>query len=181
MGDSEFVIARRTCSLVLPILMTGILLAACSSSSAPSAGLGASPRSACSLLTGQEATEALGGPARDPSECSTSPGDHSSGLYFFPGRGPLVLNVGWAARQVSTFAGAHGAHVQYLDGMAPVRYQKVTVDGVPAYWQVSPPPGPGSQFQSLTSMENGYVLNFPSGGKAQPKVERALAVVLNHL
>lgn len=82
---------------------------------------------------------------------------------------------------MSTSTGAHGAHPHYLDGMVPVRYQKVTVVGVPAYWQVSPPPGPGIQYQSLTSMARGYVVTLTSGGIGQPQVERALAVVLNHL
>ena len=181
MSGTEVVVGRRDLSPLLPIVMAGILISACSSSSAPSAKLGASPRSVCSLLTAQEAAKALGGPVQGPSECATSPGDQSSGLYFYSGRGPLLIHVGWAARTVSTFTGAHGAHVHYIDGMAPVHYQEVTVARVPAYWQVSPPPGPGNRYQSLTSMKTGYVVTLTSMGIAQPQVERALAVVLNHL
>jgi hypothetical protein len=178
---TEQVLGRRTLPLACLFLGLGILLTACTSSGASTVEQGSSPRSACSLLTAHEATNALGGPVQAPSECTTSTGNQSVGLYHVSG-GPrtLLVHVSWDERSVTTFTVAHSGRAKYLDEAAPPQYGKATVAGVPAYWQLSPAPGPGNT-QSLSSLKTGYVVTLSSMGLSQSRVERALAVILGHL
>jgi hypothetical protein len=132
-------------------------------------------------LTAHEATNALGGPVQAPGECTASTGNQSVGLYRVSGGpGPLLVHVSWDKRAVTTFTVAHSGHAKYPDGAAPPQYGKVTVAGVPAYWQLSPAPGPGNT-QSLSSLKTGYVVTISSMGLSQSRVEQALAVILSHL
>ena len=157
-----------------------MVLSACSSSGASSVERSASPKSACSLLTGQDATKALGGPVQGPSECSTSPGNQSGGLYFLSGQGTLLVHVSWDKRTVTAFTVTHSGHAKYLGGTVPPQYAKVTVAGVSAYWQLSPAPGPGNT-QRVSSLKRGYVVTFTSMGLSHSEVDQALAVTLDHL
>lgn len=173
---------RRTIGLVVSAAGLSMLAQACGSSGATSA-VPASPVSACSLMTGPDASRALGEPVQSPKECDTLPGNQSSGLYFpeeVANHGPLQVNVSWDKRVVSTFTVAHSGHARYVRTLAPPTYAKVTIDGVPAYWQLSPAAGPGNA-QRIESMKNGYVVDLTSMGLGQPQVERALAVILNRL
>jgi len=115
-----------------------------------------------------------------PSECSTSPGNQSGGLYFLSGQGTLLVHVSWDKRTVTAFTVTHSGHAKYLGGTVPPQYAKVTVAGVSAYWQLSPAPGPGNT-QSVSSLKRGYVVTFTSMGLSHSEVDQALAVTLDHL
>jgi hypothetical protein len=132
-------------------------------------------------LTVHQASNALGGSVQVPSECTTSTADQSDGLYRVSGgAGPLIVHVSWDRQTVTTFELAHSGHANDLDGTTPPRYSRVTVAGVPAYWQLSPAPGPGNA-QSLSSLKSGYVVTLSSMGLSRSRVELALAAILNHL
>ncbi len=157
-----------------------MFLSACASSGG-SVEQSASPKSACSLLSTQEASEALGAPVQTSSECTTYAGNQSGGLYHpSDGPGTLLVHVSWDKQTVTTFTVAHSGHAKYLNGEAPPQYLKVTVAGVPAYWQVSPVPGPGNA-QGISSLKSGYVVTLTSMSLSQSQVQGALAVILNHL
>jgi hypothetical protein len=177
--NNELMLGRRTLHFVRFILGLGIMLSACTSPNASPVQQGASTRSACSLLTVQEAAKALGGPVDAPAECATS--TDSAGLYHLSaGPGTLLVHVSWGKRAVTTFNVAHSGHAKYLGGAAPPQYGKVIVAGLPAYWQLRPTPGPGG-FHSLSSLKSGYVVMLTSMDLSQSQVENALAAILNHL
>ena len=92
----------------------------------------------------------------------------------------MLVHVSWNKRAVTTFKVAHSGHATYLDGAVPPQYAKVTVAGVPAYWQLSPPSGPGDA-KNVSSLKSGYVVTVTSMGLGQSEVEQALADILNHL
>jgi len=180
-GNTDAVLARRIVTLACPLLGLGLAFSACSPSGPSSATQKGSPRSACSLLTAQEASNALGEAVQAPSQCATSPGDQSSGLYrLSAGPGTMVVRVSWNKRTASSFTVAHSGKAKYLNGAVPPKYAEVTVGGVPAYWQLSPPAGPGGA-RNLESLKNGYVVTITSMGLGQAQVEQALADMLNHL
>ena len=91
----------------------------------------------------------------------------------------MLVHVAWDKRTVTTFSVVHGGHAKYVDEAVPPQYAKVTVSGVPAYWQLSPAPGPGGA-QSVSSLKGGYVVTLTSMGLSQTQVEQALAAILNH-
>ena len=158
-----------------------MVLSSCSSSGTSSATQSASPKSACSLLTAQEASKALGGTVQSPTQCRTSPGSQSGGLYHrSAGQGTLLVHVSWDKRAVKTFAVAHSGHATYPDGAVPPQYAKVTVAGTPAYWQLSPAAGPVGA-RAVSSLKGGYVVTINSMGLDQSQVEQALADILSHL
>jgi hypothetical protein len=157
------------------------VLSACTSPKASPVQQGGSTRSACSLLTVQEAIEALGGPVDAPVECATTADNQSGGLYHRSG-GPatLLVRVSWDKRTVTTFMTAHSGDAQFLGRAARPQYEKVMVADLPAYWQLRPTPGPGG-FHSLSSLKSGYVVMLISMDLSQSQGENALAVILNHL
>lgn len=179
--NNELVLGRRTVPLFCLILGIGVVLSACTSPKASPVQQGGSTRSACSLLTVQEAAEALGGPVGAPVECATSADHQSGGLYHRSDRpGTLLVQVSWDKRTVNTFTTAHSGHAQFLGRAARSQYEKVMVAGLPAYWQLRPTPGPKG-FGSLSSLKSGYVIILISMDISQSQVENALAVILNHL
>ncbi len=96
------------------------------------------------------------------------------------GPGTLLVHVSWDKRTVTTFTVAHSGHAKYLDGAVPPQYAKVTVAGVPAYWQLSSSSNPGNA-QSVSSLKSGYVVTLTSMGLGQSQVEQALGDILNNL
>ncbi len=173
---------RRTLCLLSPILLLGIALFACSSSAAIQQA--PSPRSACSLLTTQEASAAFGAPAQPPSQCRVVPGDESEGLYLPGGRtrGLLSVNVSWNKEAVHTFRVSHSYHVHYGGTAPPPVYSRVMVSGIPAYWQPSrPTSGLGANVQILSTLKNGYVVTLISMSISESQDEQALASIVNRL
>ena len=92
----------------------------------------------------------------------------------------MVVRVSWNKRTASSFTVAHSGKVKYLNGAVPPKYSEVTVGGEPAYWQLSPPAGPGGA-RNLESLKNGYVVTITSTGLGQSQVEQALANMFDHL
>ena len=181
LGNTDAVLARRMVALACPLMGLGLAFSACGSLGPSSATQTVSPQSACSLLTAQEASNALGEAVQAPSQCATSPGDQSSGLYrLSAGPGTMVVRVSWNKRTASSFTVAHSGTAKYLNGAVPPKYAEVSVGGVPAYWQLSPPAGPGGA-RNLESLKNGYVVTITSMGLGQSQVEQALSDMFNHL
>jgi len=92
----------------------------------------------------------------------------------------MVVRVSWNKRTASSFAVAHSGKAKYLNGAVPPKYSEVAVGGEPAYWQLSPPAGPGGP-RNLESLKNGYVVTITSTGLGQSQVEQALANMFDHL
>jgi hypothetical protein len=180
------VLMRRTLCLLFPVLGFGFFLSACSSSHQAT-----SPRSACSLLSANEASAALGGPVQPPNQCQVGPGDQSSGLYSGgkPG-GPLLVHVSWGNEAVTTFTVSHSGHAHYAAGITPPTYSRVTVAGISAYWQLSPPPitvinrgnrNPAASILRIITLKNGYVVTLDSIFLSQSQDEQALASIISRL
>jgi len=176
---------RRALCLLFPAFGMGIALSACSSSQQAT-----SPRSACSLLSTKEASAAFGGPVN---QCQGAPGDQSGGLYLSKGTEPgsLIVHVSWGEEAVTTFTVSHNGHAHYAPGVTPPVYSRLTVSGISAYWQLSPPPitvnnngNNGGQAVStlrISTLKNGYVVTLDSMSLNQSQDERALASIISHL
>ena len=174
---------RRTKGFLVLIVGLSALLEACSNG--PEANQEAPPApavAACSLLSAHAASTALGESVQGPHECNALPGDQSSGLYFVaaPKPGTLSVNISWNTGSITTFTVSQSGHAKWESASPPPTYERVTVAGVPAYWQLSPTAGPGNA-QRIESMKSGYVVGLTSMGLGQPQVEKALAVLLNRL
>ena len=185
LGNDQRVLIRRTPYLLLPVFGMGLVLSACSSSAT-------SPRSACSLLSAKEASKALGGPVQPPNQCQVGPGDQSVGNYSGgkPG-GTLLVHVSWGNEAVTTFAVSHSGHAPYAAGFTPPVYSRVTVSGISAYWQLSPPPitvkntgnssGQAASNLRIITLKNGYVVTLDSMFLSQSQDEQALASIISRL
>ena len=92
----------------------------------------------------------------------------------------MVVRVSWNRRTASSFTVAHNGTAKYLNGAVRPKYAEVTIGGVPAYWQLSPPAGPGGA-RNLESLKNGYVVTITSMGLGNSQVEQALSDMFNHL
>jgi hypothetical protein len=164
------------------------MLTSCSSSTPSAAQQTASPRSACSLLTAGEASTAFGGHVQLPNQCRTLPSNQSDVLYVVggPEPGSMQVDVAWGKKQVTTFTVSHSGHAHYVEqgggAVTPPQYAKVTVSGLPAYWQVSPSPITGNPSAlSISALANGYVVILTSTGLSQSQDESALASTIKHL
>ncbi len=92
-GNTENMAGWKAQGVVGPLVGLAVFLSACGSSATSSPKQTSSPRSACSLLTAQEASNALGEPGQAPHECKTYPGNQSGGIYSSD-----LPNSGFAAR-----------------------------------------------------------------------------------
>jgi hypothetical protein len=178
------VLTRRILCLILSIFGSGAVLSACSSS-ATSTQQTNSPRSACSLLSAKEASTAFGEPVQPPNQCRVVPGEQSDGLYLPGGTKPglLSVNVSWNRAAVHTFTVSHSGHAHYVAGEAPPVYSRVTVSGIPAYWQPNVPISGTykAQTQILGALKNGYVVTLISMSLSQSQDEQALASIISRL
>lgn len=179
---------RYALRFAAPCLGAAALLSSCSS--APSAAQQtASPRSACSLLTVKEAGAAFSGPVQPPQRCSLLPGNQSDGIYLSGGSEPGVLEVtvAWGERQVTTFTVSHSGHAHFVapagGSVASPRYARVTVSGVPAYWQLSPSPisGGSSSALSIGALKNGYVVILSSTSLRRSQDVSVPTSIIHHL
>lgn len=187
LGNDGRVLMRRILCLLSPVFGIGVVLSACSSSQQST-----SPRSACSLLSAEQASAALGGVVQPPSECQVGPGNQSVGLYSGgkPG-GSLMVNVSWGTEAVTTFTVSHGGQAHSAAGVTPPVYSRVTVSGISAYWQLSPPPitvilrdnnsAPTGSVLKISTLKNGYVATLTSVSLSQSQDEQALASIINRL
>ena len=179
-SNDERVLTRRTLYLVSSILGLGAVLSACSSSAQQTP----SPQSACSLLTTQEASAAFAAPVQPSHECQGLPGNQSDALYTSGGKpGVLIVHVNWGKVAVNTFTVSHSGHAQYVAGDAPPAYSRMTVSGIPAYWQptVSISGTYHAQTQILSALKNGYVVTLISMSLSQSQDEHVLASIISHL
>jgi hypothetical protein len=165
------------------------LLSACGSSAAPTSSTAhtATPpkastasRSACALMTVGEAEAIFHGPVLPLTFCNQVPGDKSEGLYLSSGsqHAQILLVVSWSRTDRTAFATQVGTS-------ASSSPEKVTVSGLPAYWQSRPSAtggGPTSpQVLTLTSSNHGYVVALETQNLTQPQVQQAMTLVLGRL
>jgi hypothetical protein len=177
---------RRGMCLFVSILGLAVALSACSSSATVQQTSPA--RSACSLLSTQEASAALGTAVQPPSQCRISPGDQSQALYsgteLGTTPGVLNVNVSWNKAAVHTFTVTHSGHAHYIGNLPPPVYSRVTVSGIAAYWRLNPPPIsglPNARVQMLETLKNGYVVTLISMNLSESQNERAMASIISHL
>jgi len=100
----------------------------------------------------------------------------------------MQVNLSWGKRVATTFTVSHSGHAKWPTGVVAPQYARVVVNGVPAFWQLSPSPvigDPNTQSvtnaQSVNSLKSGYVVTLLSMGLSHSQVEQALAVILSHL
>jgi hypothetical protein len=171
-------------------LVVGILLAACGSTPTAATHLAAaSPRTVCSLVSNAQVSAATGTPVHGPNGCAVLPGDQSSALYLVQGAtggAQLQVSLYWGTRAVTTFTVSHSGHARYVtqqgSPVAPPTFAKVTVAGVPAYWQVSPAPQTGDPGAlRIEVLKGGYVVSIYSSGLNRIQDERVLSAILGSL
>jgi hypothetical protein len=172
--------------LIVSILGLGVALSACTSSA--SAQQTSLPRSACSLLSTEEASAAFGTAVQPPSQCRISPGDQSQALYsgteLGTTPGVLSVNLYWNKAAVHTFTVTHTGNTHYRGTLPAPVYSQVTVSGIAAYWRLNPPPIsglPGAHAQIISALKNGYVVTLISMNLSESQDEHAMASILNHL
>ena len=97
--------------------------------------------------------------------------------------GVLYVNVSWNKSAVHTFTVAHSGHAQYVAGDAPPVYSRVTVSGIPGYWQPSVPISGTyhAHTQILSALKNGYVVTLISMSLGESQDEQTLASILGRL
>jgi hypothetical protein len=100
----------------------------------------------------------------------------------------LLAHVSWGNEAVTTFTVSHSRHAHYAAGFTPPVYSRVTVSGISAYWQLSPPPitvnnnsGQAVSNLRIITLKNGYVVTLDSVFLSQPQDEQALASIISRL
>ena len=96
------------------------------------------------------------------------------------------MSLFWGTRTVTTFTVSHRGHARYVtqqgSPVAPPTFAKVTVAGVPAYWQVSPAPRTGDPGAvRISALKGGYVVSIHSSGLNRLQDERVLTAILRSL
>jgi hypothetical protein len=102
-----------------------------------------------------------------------------------------MVNVSWGTEAVTTFTVSHGGQAHSAAGVTPPVYSRVTVSGISAYWQLSPPPitvilrdnnsAPTGSVLKISTLKNGYVATLTSVSLSQSQDEQALASIINRL
>jgi hypothetical protein len=98
----------------------------------------------------------------------------------------LTINISWGTEAVNNFTVSHSGHAHYAPGVAPPVYDRVTVSGMSAYWQVSPPSvtnnnGTPTAYMKISALKSGYVVTLDSLSLSQSQVESALASIISRL
>ena len=165
----------RVRGAVLVTAAAALLLGACSSPSAAPGTTSSPPatdvRSACSLMSQQEAEAIYHAPVSPLNFCSTNAHTQSSQALYLstgPQRSSLILTVSksGAATAPTTPPGA----------------TPVTVGGTTAYWSVTPASGTGgSTVSTLTATQHGTVVSMGTQNLTEAQVEQAMALVLGRL
>ena len=96
----------------------------------------------------------------------------------------MLVHVTWGNEAVNTFTVSHSGHTHYAAGVTPPVYSRVTVSGISAYWQISPPPITGAPTVStfkISTLKNGYVVALTSMSLSQSQDEQALASIISRL
>ena len=96
------------------------------------------------------------------------------------------MNVSWNKVATSSFTESHSGHAHYPPGFVPPVYSRVTVSGISAYWQLSPPSvtnnnGTPTAYMTISALKNGYVVTLHSLSLSQPQGELALASIISRL
>ncbi len=189
-GNRALVDTRRTVRRSGSAIVVGILLSACASTpTSATHQAAASPRTVCSVVSDKQVSVATGTPVHGPNGCTVLPGNQSSALYLVQGGtggAQLQVSLFWGARAVTTFTVSHSGHARYVtqqgSPVAPPEFAKVTVAGVPAYWQVSPAPQTGDPgAMRIEALKGGYVVSIASSGLNRLQDERVLSAILGNL
>jgi len=188
-GNRAPVDIRRTVRRSGSVVVVGILLSACGSSSTAATQQAATPRTVCSLVSNKQVGVAIGTPVHGPNSCTVAPGNQSSALYLMQGGtggAHLQVSLFWGSQAVTTFTVSHSGHARYVTQQgspgAPPEFAKVNVSGVPAYWQVSPAPQTGDPgAMRISALKGGYVVSIASSGLNSLQDQRVLATILGNI
>ena len=182
-GNTGRVSAWRKILLSVTAVGCGSVATACSSSDSPPTVQAASARSACALMTVQEASSVLGAGDHAPHECQMPPGDQSTGVYMVAGQGPLLVTLSWNPRSVSMFRAGLRHYSQLGAGHSIIRVSGFPVESTTYRFSVAGNAGslPPSAGVTLTSMKAGYVLTLESFGDEQSQMQKVLSLMLAHL
>jgi hypothetical protein len=97
-----------------------------------------------------------------------------------------VIYISWGSEAVTAFTVSHSGHAHYPPDVAPPVFSRVTVSGISAYWQLSPPSvtnnnGTPTAYMKISASKNGYVVTLNSLSLSQSQDESALASIIRHL
>jgi len=178
---------RRPVLVALVSLASMALLTQCSTNPVAVS----EPRSACSLMTANEAAATF--PIGTHQLDNQAPGGSQS-YCSYPGHLPgamLLSNLSWSTKEIATFSRLHGkeAHVarttQLPDGsVSAPQFTKLTIDGTPAYWLARTPfpiGGTSTYPSQMSALKHGYLLFLTSTGLTRAQNERAMKTMLGRL
>src|SRR5580704_14927449 len=133
---------RAVLGLLIVLLCSMALLPECGSSHLTATA----PKSACSLMTANEAASIF---PIGTHRLDNRPPSGSQSYCSYPGRlaGVMLLsNLSWSTNEIATFSRLHGNAVHVAsgtlssDGTVPApQFTKLTIDGTPAYWLARTP------------------------------------------
>lgn len=172
---------------VLVLLASMALLAECSSSPVTVTA----PKSACSLMTADEAAAIF--PIGTHRLDTRVPGGSQS-YCSYPGHmaGVMLLsNLSWSAKEIATFSRLHGSAALGAPGTLPTgaavpapQFTKLTIDGTPVYWLARtrfPIGGTTTYPSQMSALKDGYLVFITSTGLTQKQNEQAMRTMLNRV
>ncbi len=149
------------------------------------------PKSACSLMTADEAaaifpvgTHQLDNrvPGGSQSYCSY-PG-HTAGVI-------LLSNLSWSTKEIATFSRLHSNAVNLVPGTLPTgatvpapQFTKLMISGTSAYWLARTPfpiGGTSTYPSQMSALKDGYLVFLTSTGLTQEQNEQSMKTMLNRL
>ncbi len=158
-----------------------------------------SARSACSLLSPAQLTQALGEHAAKVGPTAPLPGKQNQSICEWQGAAaasapigsfptPLFLAVYWGPSAVAAFKLAHSGGIPPVPMNPPpgftttaLTYASVTVDGKPAYWATQNLAPGGGPREILDATKDGDVLVLGANALSQAQLERILGQVLQKI
>jgi hypothetical protein len=186
-GGHTCPVIRRSVLGFLVLLASVALLMACGTSPVAVTA----PKSACSLMTANEAaaifpigTHQLGNPA---------PGGSQSYCYYGSPLARVMLqsNLSWSTKEIAGFSRVRDKAPHVASG-APLAagvitaadFTKLVINGTDAYWlaHTSFPIGGTSTYPSqMSALKNGYLVILTSTGLTQSQDEQAMRTILDRL
>jgi hypothetical protein len=102
-----------------------------------------------------------------------------------------MVDVSWGTEAVTAFTVSHSGQAHSAAGVTPPVYSRVTVAGISAYWQLSPPPitvilrdnnsAPAGSVLKISTLKDAYVVTLTSVTLSQFQDEQALASIISRL
>ena len=180
-----FPMSRRSVLVVLVLIASIALLTECGTSPVAVTA----PKSACSLMTANEAaaifpigTHVLGNPP-------PAGGSQSYCYYGSPGASVMLQSdLSWSTKEIAGFSRIH-AHVASgtplpAGAITAADFTKLVINGTDAYWLAHtafPIGGTSTYPAQMSALKEGYLVILTSTGLTQTQNEQAMRTILHRL